>query len=123
MAFCERTGLTAAARQIALAAMDAVHGAFPAGSGPHDSSDHSSGPRVQRQGRLAGNLFAYCLQAGQYEVGPSLSRALGVAEHKAGGRQPSLAILWLCLGGGVAAVQYCLLVVLRSWAGLGCLCI
>ena len=77
MAFCERAGLTAAARQVALAAMDAVHEAVPAGTGLDDSSDDSWGPRVLRQGRLAGNLFAYCLQAGEYEVGLSLSRPWG----------------------------------------------
>ena len=64
MAFCERAGLTAAARQIALAALDAVDGAFPGGSRPDSPKD----VRLQRKGRLAGNLFAYCLQAGEYEV-------------------------------------------------------
>ena len=60
MLLCETAGLTAAARQIALAAMQAVDAALPIAEA-----------REHRRSRLAANLFAYCLQAGNFEVRPA----------------------------------------------------
>ena len=73
MLLCETSGLTSAARQIALAAMQAVDSALPEGPAAGEAWDS---PREQRRGRLAGNLFAYCLQAGDFEVRCTSCQAL-----------------------------------------------
>ena len=74
MAFCERAGLTATARQLALAATQAVDEAFPAEPlGLSAPGGPEASLAVQRKGRLAGNLFAYSLQAGEYEVSAGLA--------------------------------------------------
>ena len=67
MLICEGTGLTAAASQIALAAMQAVDAALPPAEAAAGAEAWDA-PRELRRSRLAGNLFAYCLQADRFEV-------------------------------------------------------